>query len=554
MVHYPKQSKYFLLMISLLIGIGLAGIGQYLASFRPAAVHAVADQLSTVKVSQELTLGSSALLSGEFSWLGWQQVNAVQLAISQINAAGGVMIDGVPFTLTLVTADSACDPDQAITATQQLVDAGVVAVIGPTCSDAAMPASAYLNTVGVAMVSPSATSPDITLQGYTNTFRTTPHDGSPCLVLSEFFLEHDLSRTALLIPPDPWARWLLDPFQNTYTAQGGTIVSSRIITSEQDIAPALNAILLENADVILTLDLIGEVAGQVSQVANSLEMTHTMALLTVEDAYLSEWAGLPAAERDIGAATGRRTSDMPGYKNFEAAYLDANFANEPEPGSFSPFSYDAAMIIINAIRRANSSDPGAIRDAIAATSDYAGVVGTYQGFDSYGDVIPQWSRIEVVENGVWVPMRLQAEFYPVSGGTFELGNTLGQTTTLEIPPGSSESTLELTYTLVATTNNAGDASLVMIGDHGIRLESNIAISNPVTLTIQYSDEDMYGVEEDTLTLYTWNGDQWVNAEPCGGYLRDLANNVLHVVLCHFSDYILLADRDNRVFLPLVGKD
>jgi len=537
-----------------MIGISLAGVGLYTAATHPAMAKSAVNDSSTTAGSAVIKLGNAAVLSGDLSSLGWQQVNAVQLAISQTNAAGGVLIGGVPYTLELVTADSGCDPEQAITATQQLLDAGVAAVIGPTCSGAAIPASAQFYTAGVAMVSPSATSPLVTRLGYSTTFRTIPHDGSSTYALAQYFMAGGKTRTALLNRLEQWSGIIASFYEKTYTDLGGTIVSSTTIETEGQISLTLKSIQSENVDVILVSDLVGDVAGQVSRVAEDMGMTQTMALLSVEDAYISDWAGLPAAEGDIGGASGRRISDMPGYQNFEIAYQEAVFTNEPDPGFYSPYAYDATMIIIDAIRKADSNYPGDIRQAIAATSDYAGAVGTYQGFDSYGDVIPQWSRLEVVENGVWVPLSLQAEFYPESGGTFDLDNALGQNTSLEIPPDSSDDTLELTYTLVATTTNAGDDSLVMIGTHGIRLESNAPISNPVTLSIQYTDHDLLGADEDTLVLYTWDGDQWVEAKPCGGYLRYPEVNVLHAILCHLSDYVLLAERADRLYLPLVERD
>jgi branched-chain amino acid transport system substrate-binding protein len=554
MVTNQGLGRFWLLTFSLLIGISLAGVGLYTAATHPAIVKAAVNDSSTTVGSAVIKLGSAAVMSGDLSSLGWQQVNAVQLAVSQTNTAGGVLIGGIPYTLELVTADSGCDPEQAITATEQLLDAGVVAVVGPTCSGAAIPASAKFNTAGVAMVSPSATSPFVTRLGYSTTFRTVPHDGSSMLALAQYFIADGKTRTALLNRVEQWSGITAAFYEKTYTDLGGTIVSSTTIETEGQISPTLKSIESENVDVILVADQVGDVAGQISQVAEDMGMTETMALLSVENTYISDWAGLPAAEGDIGGASGRRISDMPGYQNFEIAYLEADFTNEPSPGLFSPYAYDAAMIIIDAILKADSSSPGDVRQAIAATDDYAGVVGTYQGFDSYGDVLPQWSRIELVENGVWVPLTLQAEFYPDSGGTFDLDNALGQNTSLEIPPDSSDGTLALSYTLVPTTTNAGDDSLVMIGTHGIRIESNVPISNPVTLSIQYTDHDLLGAAEDTLVLYTWDSDQWIEAKPCGGYLRYLQDNVLHAILCHLSDYVLLAKRTDRLYLPLVASD
>jgi len=95
--------------------------------------------------------------------------------------------------------------------------------------------------------------------------------------------------------------------------------------------------------------------------------------------------------------------------------------------------------------------------------------------------------------------------------------------------------------------------MTMMGEHAIRLEPNVSVSNPMTITIEYEDEDVAGIDESTLTLYTWNGSQWVDAEPCGGYIRDLYNNILKIIICHFSDYVLLGERQYTIYLPIILK-
>jgi branched-chain amino acid transport system substrate-binding protein len=494
-------------------------------------------------------------LGGPYSGLGWQQLNAVRLAISQTNAAGGISIGGTGYTVTLVVADSACNSSQAITAAYELLSAGAVAVVGHTCSSASLPASPIYHAAGVAMISPSSTNPQLTLQGYTTTFRTIPHDGSAAIKLAEYFVNESLTRTAILLRIDFWSDTVADYYQNTYTALGGTVVSSQTITATTDITPALVAIQAENVDVVLVADLIGDVAGNVSRVAYNLGMTSTIAWLGTTDEYIDTHAGVLAAEGDYGATTGgRRISDMPGYVAFEAAYLAAGFSNEPAPGPFSPSSYDAASITLDAIGRADLIDPPAIRDEIAATADYTGVVGTYQGFDANGDVVPQWAHVEVVENGQWVPAWLQSEIYASQGGTLDLGSTLGQATTIEIPAGTATETLYITYTLIVTLTDAGVPTMTMIGQHAIRLEANISISNPMTVTVEYNDEDVIGVDELTLAFYTWTGSQWEVVDPCGGYIRDPDNNVLKMVICHFSDYVLLGERKFWIHLPVILRE
>jgi branched-chain amino acid transport system substrate-binding protein len=529
----------------------LAVLGYANARKMPPHALAAGNQRSVaLDNGQVITIGAAALLSGPVADLGWQQVNAVQLAVSQTNEAGGIDIGGTFYSVTLVVADSGCDVTQAVTAANELLDAGAVAVVGHTCSGASIAAAPIYHAADVAMVSASSTAPPLTLDGYTTTFRTIPHDGAGAIKLAEYFASVDYLRTAILIVPGEWAV-TADMYESEYASLGGTVVSRRTITATADITPALTAIQGENVDVIFVTDVFGDQAGKVSRVAYDMGMSQPIAWLEVLDDYISVKAGTDAAEGDFGATGGRRVVDMLDYPDFEAAYLAAGFSNAPSPGPFSPYAYDATYIILDALSRAAVTDTLAVRDEIAATGVYTGVVGLYQGFDANGDVVPQRARVETVESGTWVPALVEVEILPGQAGTVDLRNTLGQTATLEIPAGTATETLAITYTLVATVTNAGVPTMTMLGQHAIRLESNVSISNPMTVTIEYTDQDVFGIDEATLALYVWNGGQWEDAEPCGGYVRDLDNNVLKIGICHFSDYVLLGKLGHRIYLPLV---
>jgi len=109
-----------------------------------------------------------------------------------------------------------------------------------------------------------------------------------------------------------------------------------------------------------------------------------------------------AAEGNVAVLYYRNTEDMPGYADFNADYVAAGFANHGDEAQlWGAFAYDATRIIAAAMERAGNPNPANIRDEIAATHDYEGVVGTYEGFDNKGDVIPQWAWIERFQNGEW---------------------------------------------------------------------------------------------------------------------------------------------------------
>ena len=177
--------------------------------------------------------------------------------------------------------------------------------------------------------------------------------------------------------------------------------------------------------MIVYLDADPNEGGQFSLTAYELGMTDVIIgwVSWVNDKSLlatyATTAGTEAAENDIAIMQYRRFQDMPGWTDFLAAYQAAGFPNEPDdPGIYGAYAYDAAGIIISAIDRADDTDPTAIRNQVAATSNYAGVIGPYLGFDTNGDAIPQWTWLEQYQSGQWNILEpASLEFY---------SNNLGQ--------------------------------------------------------------------------------------------------------------------------------
>jgi branched-chain amino acid transport system substrate-binding protein len=359
-------------------------------------------------------------MSGPYDWLGWRQANAVQLSVDQVNAAGGLDIGGTNYTLALVSADSECDPPQVITATNNLLNAGVVAVVGHSCSldsDAAQPLYA---AAGVPMISPSSTMPQLTDQGYTTTFRVISRDDTPPAMLAAHLRNRMAFENAAIVEMDGYFyNEMNDVFSDTFTSLGGTITSRHTVVSTADFTATLTTIMAENPHTIHFVNDDGNTAGLLSQVAHNLGMTNVVIAWTtysinrgILDDYTTA-AGI-AAEGDIVAMNYRATDDMPGYNALNADYIAAGFANYgDEAQEWGAFAYDAAQIIIAAIDRADSVNPADIRDEIAATTNYQGVVGIYEGFDTKGDVVPQWAWMERYQNGQWAVIWPYEIFLPI---------------------------------------------------------------------------------------------------------------------------------------------
>lgn len=367
-----------------------------------------------------ITIGVAAALN--IPGLGWPELNSAQLAISQTNAAGGVNIGGITYTLIMTYADGQCNPAGGAAAANALLNAGAIAVVGHSCSGESLAAQSIYSAQGVAMMSPSSTNPDVTEGGYTNTFRMVSRDDTAANLLATHF-RNRLSRTSSAIV-ESW--WLVpgNAYSDTFVALGGTITSRRAVTDTSEFTATLTAIQAENPDVIVNFfqgpdpNATAAAGGEFSRIADDLGMTNVIVGFGGDigsEFPLAEYvnAAGAAAEGDFAVLYQRRIADMPGWPAFLADYQAAGFANEPaDPGVFGPFAYDAANIIIAAIDRANSTNPAAIRDEIAATSDYAGVVGTYVGFDAKGDVIPQWASMWRYLSGGWLKVLPFEVFLP----------------------------------------------------------------------------------------------------------------------------------------------
>src|SRR5262245_51392618 len=120
----------------------------------------------------DVVIGVAGPMTGDRAWYGEQMQRGAELAVADINAAGGVLGQKVQ----LVAADDYCDPEQAIAAARKLVNQGVVFVVGHFCSGASIAASEVYAAAGVLEISPISSNPMLTELGRANVFRVAPRD------------------------------------------------------------------------------------------------------------------------------------------------------------------------------------------------------------------------------------------------------------------------------------------------------------------------------------------------------------------------------------------
>jgi hypothetical protein len=133
----------------------------------------------------DILIGAAGSMTGRDAWLGDQMERDAELAVADINAAGGAL--GQP--VQLVIADDFCDPEQGVAAAQELIGDGVVFVVGHYCSGSSIPASKLYEAAGVLQISPASTNPLLTEQGRDNVFRVIGRDDAQGIVAGNYLAD-----------------------------------------------------------------------------------------------------------------------------------------------------------------------------------------------------------------------------------------------------------------------------------------------------------------------------------------------------------------------------
>src|ERR1700758_4593458 len=175
--------------------------------FATLATSAAAD--TVVKI------GHVAPLTGGIAHLGKDNENGARLAVEEINAKG-LTIGGQKVTLELDAQDDAADPRTATQVAQKLVDDKVVAVVGHLNSDTSIAASKIYNDAGIVQISPSATNPAYTLQGFKTTYRVVATDAQQGPALANFAVNQmKLKKAAIVDDATAYGQGLANEFEKT---------------------------------------------------------------------------------------------------------------------------------------------------------------------------------------------------------------------------------------------------------------------------------------------------------------------------------------------------
>src|SRR6188768_3328827 len=216
-------------------------------------VAAAAALLSGAAMSQDLVvkIGHVGPTSGQIAHLGKDNEMGARLAIDDLNAKG-VTIGGKKAKFELLAEDDAADPKQGTAAAQKLVDSKVNGVVGHLNSGTSIPASKIYSDAGIPQISPSATNPKFTRQGYKTTFRVVADDVHLGGTLGKYAVK-ELKGKSIAVIDDrtAYGQGVADEFEKGVKAAGGKTVGREFTTDKAtDFTAILTSLKAKNPDIV----------------------------------------------------------------------------------------------------------------------------------------------------------------------------------------------------------------------------------------------------------------------------------------------------------------
>jgi branched-chain amino acid transport system substrate-binding protein len=329
-------------------------------------------------------LGHVGPTSGAIAHLGKDNENGARMAIDELNAKG-VTIGGKKVKFELLAEDDAADPKQGTAVAQKLVDAKVDGVIGHLNSGTTIPASKIYSDAGIPQISPSATNPKYTRQGFKTTFRVVADDTQLGSTLGKYAVKELKGKTfAVIDDRTAYGQGVAEEFSKAVKAAGGNIAETQFTTDKAtDFTAILTQIKSKKPDVVFFggMDAVaGPMIRQMKQLGINTKFMGGDGICTAD---LPKLSGGSMADSQVycAEAGGVDASQKAGMDKWRADYKK-KFGVDVQ--IYAPYVYDAVMVMVTAMQKCNSAEPAKYLPCLQKT-DYNGVTG-HIAFDEKGDI------------------------------------------------------------------------------------------------------------------------------------------------------------------------
>jgi len=339
-----------------------------------------------------IRIGVIAELTGDVPAVGASCKNAAEMAVKEVNDAGGLQLGDKKYKVELFIEDNAGKADQSASAAQKLItQQKVLAIVGPNASRYAIPASEIAESSKVALISPWSTTPKTTLDSKSGApkkyvFRACFIDPFQGRVVARFALDNlKLKKAAVLYDvASEYNKGIAEFFKETYEKNGGSVVAfETYTTSDKDFSAQLTKIKKARPDVIFLPNYYSEVPLQIQQakrlgigvpfIGSDSWGSEEMIKLCGADCEGYYFSTHYAAD----AATAVTKKFIDGYKTLYGT----------TPDDVAALTYDSFGLLFQAIRNAGKRDRQAVRDSLARIPKFEGVTGLMQFQEGSGDPV-----------------------------------------------------------------------------------------------------------------------------------------------------------------------
>lgn len=376
------KQRIIAVLLAATLGGGLAACGGNSATESAASGSGEAKADTPI-----IRIASGSPLSGGQASAGKDFANGAQLAVDEINAAGGVDVGGQSYHLALVSEDDAGDPKTGATVAQKTADdASIVAVVGHYNSGVTLVTTPIYARAGIPSLTVS-TNPDVILKaprfadGGTAVFRMNAHDGKQGPALAVFAQSRGVKKMAIFDDATAYGKGLADEVAKK-AAELGIDTSVREAASDKttDFKALLTKAKAAGVDGIMWggYDDTGAILAKQAR-----ELGMSALLLMPDTACTDNYIKLAgsAAPGTICSSTSVPLGKMSGGDSFKTNY-EKRF-NGQTVQAYSPLSYDAVYVLADAIKAAGSTEKGKIAAAIGQVAR-DGLTG-HLAFDGYGE-------------------------------------------------------------------------------------------------------------------------------------------------------------------------
>lgn len=347
-------------------------------------------------------IGHAAPMTGPQAHLGVDNERGAQLAIAELNGQN-IEIGGARLRFELVSKDDMGNARQAAPIARQMLESKVVAVVGHLNSSVTVPAARYYAEAGIPQVSGASTNPQYTQQGFKTAFRVATNDTRQGQALGEFVAKKGIRTVAIIDDRSAYGRVLVNGFTEAIKAGGVKIVATEQTNEHAgEFGAILGRIKNKQPELIFY-------AGMDTQ---SVPLVKQMRELGINAQFLTGDGGCTGEMARYGgqAAQGVWCSlpVVPLAARPQGAAFKSRFVNRfnADVLLYAPYTYDATMVIAEAIKRAGSFESAKILGELRRL-DYQGVTSRIR-FDANGDLI-----------------RGAVSFYQVRGNQLGYVDTLG---------------------------------------------------------------------------------------------------------------------------------